>query len=260
MISYSRVDTYKNCPFLYKLRYLDKLETKPSQDPTDARYLGTAVHSGIEKRSIEEGINSYKSNYSIWNVNNEVEVLKLETVLPAAINEIPEGEYEHKLLVGDFIGYIDLLVKVDEGIYDLYDFKYSNNASNYKKSGQVHVYKYFYEKSTGNKIRNMYYALIPKCTVTLSGKISEKELRESIETFRDKHITFIPIEYDPQQVSFFFARKTLMEKATTFEKNRTRLCNWCEYQRYCETNGADTSELKIKSKQIEEKVEEVSLW
>lgn len=260
MISYSKVDTFKSCPYKYKLRYLDKLETKFDEKSTNPLVLGTSIHEGIEKRSVEHAVDVYKSNYSIWNANNEVEVLKLETILPVAINEIPEGEYEHKLLVDDFIGFIDLLVKIDEGVYDLYDFKYSNNASNYKKSGQVHVYKYYYEKSTGNKIRNIYYALVPKCTDTLSGNTSEKQLRESIESFKDKHITFIPIEYDPQQVSFFFARKALMEKATTFEKKRTNLCNWCEYQKYCETNGVDVSELKIKPKQVEKNIEEVSLW
>ena len=30
--------------------------------------------------------------------------------------------------------------------YDLYDFKYSNNVGNYKKSQQLHLYKYFWER------------------------------------------------------------------------------------------------------------------
>ncbi len=262
LVSYSRVDTYHTCPYKYKLRYLDKLETKPDTRPTNPLYLGTSIHTGIETRSIEEAVNSYKENYSIWLRDNEVEVLKLETILPVAFKEIPEGEYEHKLLIDDFIGFIDLLVKIDDTTYDLYDFKYSNNVEHYMQSGQVHLYKYYYEKATGNTIRNMYYALVPKCTDTLKTK-SEIQLRESIEKLKDSHIQFIPIEFDPQQVAFFLAHKKLMLNATEFPKKQNKLCYFCEYRRFCETNGADTSELK--KKQIvedkkEEHVEEISLW
>lgn len=261
MISYSKVSCFSECPYKYKLRYLDKLETKFDEKATNALVLGTAIHEGIEHRSVEHAVENYKSNYSIWNVHNEVEVLKLETILPIAFRDIPEGEYEHKLLDGDFIGFIDLLVKVGDTTYDLYDFKYSNNVAHYKQSGQIHVYKYYYEKITGNTIRNMYYAIVPKNTAALN-KMSEVELRESIATLKDEHIKFIPIEYDKQQVNFFFARKALMLKATTFEKKNSSKCIWCEYKKYCDSCGEDKSELKVKKDEPVQKNEvyEVGLW
>lgn len=48
-VSYSRIDTFKQCPYKYKLIYIDKLETKFNLDPTNALVLGTALHTGIEK-------------------------------------------------------------------------------------------------------------------------------------------------------------------------------------------------------------------
>lgn len=257
--SYSKVSTFKDCPYKYKLRYLDKLETKFDEKATNPLILGTCVHTGIEKRSVSQAVDEYKSSYSIWDNNNEVEIAKLESIIPVAIRDIPEGEYEFKLLVDGFIGFIDLLVKIDDKTFDLYDFKYSNNADNYKKSGQVHVYKYYYEKITGNIIRNMYYALIPKNTNTLYD-MSERELLESIEDLKNQSVQFIPIEYDSQQVAFFFANRDAMLNATEFPKKQNRLCYFCEYRKYCQSNGQDTSELKKKKEETEETIEEVSLW
>ena len=259
MISYSRVSTYNECPYLYRLKYVDKLKTKFDERATNPLCLGTAIHSGIENRSVQAAIDTYTNEYSIWSVNNDVEIAKMETILPVAFKEIPEGTYEYKLLVDDFIGFIDLLVQVDQNTYDLYDFKYSNNADRYMSSGQVHIYKYYYEKVTGNKIRNMYYALVPKCTETLQ-TMAERQLKESIEQLREQHIKFIPIEYDPQQIVFFEAHKKQMLEAKEFPKRPNKLCWYCDFRRYCKSNGEDTSELKKKIETQEEKVEEVSLW
>lgn len=251
--SYSKVSTYNDCPFKYRLRYLDKLETIPDDSPNNALYLGTAIHEGIESRNIEKAIESYKSNYSILDDRHEIEILKLETILPIAIKQIPEGEYEYKLDVPDeFVGYIDMLVKIGDNEYDLYDFKHSNNIGGYKRSGQIHVYKYYYERLTGNKIRNLYYCFIPKFSDILTEDTNKEDLRKRIiEDLNNKNIIFEKVEFDPKQVSYYFARKILMERANNFEKRYSTKCRWCEYQKYCSSNGKDTSEL-LKKDEISE--------
>ena len=253
MVSYSKVDTYWTCPFLYKLRYIEKLKAKPDENPASALYEGTSLHEAIEKRSIDAGIESYKSNYKELNEEHEFEMYKLRRAMEKAISQIPEGEcYEYKILDGDFIGFIDMLIKVDEGVYDLVDFKYSNSVNNYKSSGQVHLYAYYYEKITGNKIRNLYYAMIPKCTE----KYSDGGSRENVDTFYDTHdVTFEKVEFDRQKINNFFARKAIMEKDKLFEKRYSFKCGWCEFQKYCSSKGKDRSEL------LEDvSVEEVSLF
>ena len=256
--SYSRVGCYNDCPYMYRLRYIDKLKVKPDESPTNALYFGTATHAGIENRSVDAAIESYKSNYKEITEAHEIEILKLKTILPKAFEQIPEGEYEHCLRDPDgFIGYIDCLVPVEEGVYDLLDFKTSNNINGYKNSGQVHVYKYYYEKLTGNKIRDLYYVFIPKFKDSLTEGMSledEDKLKERIiNTLSQKDIHFEKIEYNRQQVNWFFARKALMEKAKEFPKKYTTKCKWCDYQLYCRTNGKDRSEL-------EEEIKEVSLF
>ena len=49
-ISHSRIECFESCPFKYKLKYLDKLKTlKNTDDANNPLYLGTALHTGIEK-------------------------------------------------------------------------------------------------------------------------------------------------------------------------------------------------------------------
>lgn len=260
MFSYSRVDCFNQCPYKYKLRYIDKLEPKPDMSPTNALFFGTATHEGIEHRSVEKALESYKSNFPEITEAHEVEMLKLKTILPKAFEQIPEGEYEKCLRDKDgFIGFIDCIVDNKDGTVDLLDFKTSNNISGYKNSGQLHVYQHYYEKLTGNKVRNLYYVFIPKYKESLKEGMTKDDVdklkQDVIQYFKDKDIHFEKVEFNPQQVSMFMAKKNLMDKAMEFPKKYTTMCNWCDYKLYCKTNGKDKSELKG-----ETKVEEVSLF
>ena len=259
--SFSATSMWWSCPFKYKLKYIDHLETKPDERAENPMYEGTAMHEAIEKRSINEGVANYKANYPELTKDHEIEIFKMEKLMEKAIKQIPEcEEYEYKLLTDKFVGYIDGLVKVDEGVYDLYDFKFSKSSpSKYAKSGQIHIYKNFYERLTGNKIRDMYYAVIPKFSDKLTDDITEDKLKENFNNWlKDHDVQFLKVEYDPQQVSWFFARMRLMEKATSYEKRYTHECAWCEYRKYCSSNGQDRSELKEEVK--EQEIMETNLW
>lgn len=243
-VSYSRVGCYNECPFKYQLAYLEHLETKPDLSPDNPLFVGTAVHAGIEKHSVEAAIENYKSNFEELTEEHEFEIEKLKIMTQKAIEQIPEcDEYEYKLdIPEEFLGYIDGLRKNDDGTYDILDFKASNNISGYKKSPQVMLYKYYFERLTGNEVRDLYYVFIPKATIKLNESFTNKS--EIIEELSSKNVHFEKVEYDSNQVNYFFARKTLMEKAKEFPKRPNRFCRWCQYYRLCTSNGVDRSELK----------------
>ena len=47
-LSFSKADSFKQCPFKWKLKYIDKLETIPNwDDPANPLIIGTAIHHGI---------------------------------------------------------------------------------------------------------------------------------------------------------------------------------------------------------------------
>lgn len=44
MYSYSRVNTYSNCPRQYKYRYVDKLKVYDDFEADNALIIGTTIH------------------------------------------------------------------------------------------------------------------------------------------------------------------------------------------------------------------------
>lgn len=247
-VSHSRVQTFLKCPYQYKLRYVDNLSTLPTDDPASPLILGHALHTGIEK-DVNAAIDEYYGAYPVITDKHIDEALKLEYWLPKIKELLPAGEHEVKIEDEDFIGFIDLLVPVyfewSDGCqyYDLYDFKYSNNVNSYKDSEQLHLYKYYFEKLNPTKrIRNMYFMFVPKCQIRLKYKNKTNPKDETVEEFRkriladldQKQIEFLQVNYNPQKVIDFLTNTKHVIEATKFEKNPTRLCDWCEFQKYCE--------------------------
>ena len=91
-ISYSRVGCFGNCPFQYKLRYIDKLKTLPDQEPDNALYLGTAIHEAFETGSVDAAIKSYRSNYYTLTDAHINEEIKLEILIPKVLALLPPAE------------------------------------------------------------------------------------------------------------------------------------------------------------------------
>lgn len=254
-VSYSRVSTHEKCPYQFKLRYRDKLKTIFNCDPQNALVLGHALHTGIEK-DVAAAIDEYYSAYPIIGDAHVTEAMKLEHLIPRVKSLLPEGRHEVKIETSDFVGYIDLLASAGKGLwldapdgpiecdyYDLYDFKYSNNVNNYLESAQLHLYKYFFELTNpGKRIRNLYFVFVPKCQLRQKYKNKTNPRDETLYEFRkrcmkdleSKEITVKRIDYDPNKViEYLISTKHCIED-TEYIKNPTRLCDWCEYQPYCE--------------------------
>jgi ATP-dependent helicase/DNAse subunit B len=56
--SHSRVESFNRCPFKYRLRYIEGLDTIPNTEPDNALILGTALHTGIEE-GIDQALDFY---------------------------------------------------------------------------------------------------------------------------------------------------------------------------------------------------------
>lgn len=244
MLSYSRVSTFAKCPFQFKLHYIDELTTLPKGDPQDALIIGTALHRGIEADT-ETAIKEYYESYPIITDRHVEEAMKLEYWLPKIKEVLPDGLHEVEISDGEFIGFIDLLVPIDNDTYDMYDFKYSNNVKNYMESEQLHVYKYHYERQNPSKqIRNMYFMFVPKSSLRLKYKNKTNKRDETISEFRkriikdleSKEIQFVKIDYDENKVFDFYTDVKELKNCQEYEKRPSRLCNWCEFQKYCEND------------------------
>lgn len=243
-VSHSKIETFLTCPFKYKLRYLDKLETLPNTDANNALIMGTALHTGIEK-GVKEGLRAYFESYPILDDLQINEGIKLEYLIPKVRELVPEGTIFEQIVNCDgFVGFIDALVPVSEDgmfkTFDLYDFKYSNHVDRYLESPQLHLYKYFYEKAHPyHKIRNLAFIFAPK-TAIRQKKTEElaqfrKRLLDTLETLEVKTVS---VNYDPNKVIEFLQNTLKVVEATEFPKNECKLCDFCDYKDYCLT-GVD---------------------
>ena len=221
------------------MRYLEKLKTIPDDDPTNALYLGTALHTGLEIGT-EEAIRQYYSNYPIITDDHIHEAMKLEVMIPKAKAMIPDGQNEVLIDDPDFKGFIDLLVPVAEDggieIYDMYDFKYSNNKQNYLNSDQLHLYKYFFEKNNPLcSIRNMYFLMVPKSKCKqIKGEDLVSYRQRLLMDLKTLEPELVFIDYDPTKVIRFLLETKSMLEADTYPTHKGFLCRYCEYQAYCE--------------------------
>ena len=238
-VSHSRVDCFHQCKQKFKFRYIDELTTIPDDKPDNALYLGTALHTGLEI-GVDEAIQQYYSNYPIITDEHINEAIKLEVMIPKAKAMIPDGQNEVLIDDPDFKGFIDLLVPVHfvSGItvYDIYDFKYSNNKQNYLNSDQLHLYKYFFEKNNPLcSIRNLYFLIVPKSKCKqIKGEDLVSYRQRLLMDLKTLTPELVPIQYDPNKVIRFLLQTKGLLEADTYPKHTGFLCRYCEYQAYCE--------------------------
>lgn len=252
------------------------MTTIPATEPDNPLILGQTVHTGIEK-SLEEAIREYCFSFPIITDEHINEIIKFETVIPLARAAIPPGgKFEVEIKDDDFHGFIDYLVPMgymskealhnpygeDVDVFDLYDFKYSNNISGYKKSGQLHEYKYFFERNNpGKKIRNMYLVFIPKVTIRQKKTETLTEFRQRLkEELSGVEVKTVQIGFNPERViEFLFGIKAVNEE-TEFPQEKSYLCRYCEFQEYCEKGNDYMIKLPENKRRNIEAVEKRVLW
>ena len=136
------------------------------------------------------------------------EAMKLEVMIPKAAAMIPSGEHEVKIEDDDFIGFIDLLApakteqklggeyQVIPNVYDLYDFKYSNNVSRYKDSPQLHLYKYFLKEQSRKNHQKTLFSVCAKGDIKAIKERRPVPVQAKIAGRTDKKNHNCSLEYD----------------------------------------------------------------
>lgn len=231
------------------MRYVDRLKTIQSDAADNALILGQALHTGIEK-DVETAIREYYFSYPIISDAHITEAIKLEMQIKKAKAVVPKGQHEVLIVCDKFKGFIDLLVPrgymsrnspynpygQDVDVYDIWDFKYSNNVSHYMESRQLHLYKYYFEKThPGKKILDMYFLFVPKNN-------SKQKSGENLYQFRQRMIAelsttkveAVKVPFDYQKVIEHLELVQDIQSETEYEANYTWFCRYCEFEEYCQ--------------------------
>lgn len=259
--SHSRVECHNNCPYQYKLRYVEHIKTVQAPEADNALICGNTIHKGAET-DLKQAIEFYYSNYPIINDNHINEVIKFEYLIPK-IHEILANvnvyKKEFRINTNRFIGIVDLITKNDDGSVDVFDYKYSNNYEHYAGSPQLHLYKYFLEQ-IGFKVRKLGFIFIPKISIRQKQEENLYQFRKRLqEELRNSEIKIMEIQYNAEKVAEWMDNIINITEDNEFKKNPTNLCSWCEYQEYC-IKGEDYM-LLPKNERREKKIDKnPDLW
>ena len=237
--SYSNISTFSQCPYRWYLQYKERLKTIPETNADNALWLGLGLHKGIETGSAELGVAEYQSHFNVLSDEIINYSIQLEYQIPRVIELLPEGgEHELEIKTDDFVGYIDYVCGDT-----LYDFKFSNNIDNYLTSPQLSIYKYYLELVRPDiKINHLKYVFVPKISIRQKFK---QQPPETIYEFRQRlqeqldasEIRVIEVNYDSESISQFQHCCQQLKSVKYFPQNPTKLCDWCDFKEYCQSNG-----------------------
>ena len=289
-VGYSAISTFVQCPYQYRLRYIDGVEMLDEYDASNALKVGTALHRGIET-DVQTAIKEYYMSYPVITDQHITEAIKLATMIPKVKAVIPEGQHEVFFEYGAFKGTIDLLVPAEltmedkddicyecgkecddecsgrclygkyNGYYDIYDFKYSNNIDKYMESAQLSVYKYFAEKALNIRVRKLFFVFVQKTMIRQKKTEDLNQFRMRLhKTLESATVQVKEVRYDARKVMDFMQNQVNALTCTDYKKQESRLCDWCEYQSYCQ-NGEELNMALPSTKRVEvQKASKKKIW
>ena len=248
LYSHSRLGTYENCPFQYKLRYVNKV--KPILGNSIESFMGRMVHDSLEwlyKLAQDSNIVSKETlleKYDkLWNKNwtDAIRVIKKDLT---ADNFKETGQaclekyydryhpFDQAITIGleermmielpenkKMQGYIDRLDKIGDGHFEVHDYKTSNRVPPQNKADkdrQLGLYALAVHQR---------YPEVKKIDLVWHYVRFDEEVRSS----RDEK------QLD-SMISSTVALINKIEAATErkdFPTKTSILCNWCEYKAQC---------------------------
>nr|QGT49624.1 hypothetical protein Melaina855_0110 [uncultured Candidatus Melainabacteria bacterium] len=239
------INTYLNCPRQYLYDYALGLKAKDG-NPDNLSY-GSAVHKALEfaiKTAIETG--KYPTEQEILNVfTNKLETLPLSAYeqkeilqtrgknalnayypqicnTPVSMLYAVEQSVKFDVDGVKFYGIIDRLDKNPDGTYTIYDYKTGNAKSSrsicpdgeYEKYyNQIGLYKYYFEKSTGYKVKETTFIFPEDFTKNLTLNLTDNECQEIEDKFKTAITDIKSYKFEP-----------------TYKKET---CKHCQYKDFC---------------------------
>lgn len=266
--SYSRVGTFTQCPRKFELNYVDDLKVPFNCDAANPLEIGTMLHECIEE-GVGQAVRNYVAKYPVMTDLMVNELMKIK-VLGSRARELAWGMLDDdtdpvfEVKVEDdsgFVGFVDMLIPRGKGLWTMLDFKYSNIVHRYLESGQLSVYKYFYEKThPGEIIQDMAFLIVPKTMIRQKKTEDLYQFRERLSaTLEDMWPELYRVQYDPEKVADFAVGTCTMANAVEFPKHESRLCDWCDYKDFC-LGGNDMLILPKNERRAEAVITDPDMW
>ncbi len=245
--SHSRLSCFEQCPYKYKLSYIDKVETEIPE--SIEAFLGSRVHEVLQKLyedlkfqkqdSLEDLINYL---HEIWknNWDDSIVIVKEEYSKDNYIRMAEKfiADYynryhpfdqgrtialEDRILIsldseGDYKlqGYIDRLVESSDGFYEIHDYK-TNSRLPLRKYIDTDRQLALYMIGVKNNYPNVKGVKLIWHFLAFDKEIDSTRSDEELESLKKETIALID----------------KIEGEEKFDANVTFLCDWCEYKPVC---------------------------
>jgi RecB family exonuclease len=276
-ISYSTLDSYRNCPLKYKFREIDKIKEPKSKEAV----FGTLVHAVMKyihtpallSPTIDQALDYFSKGWNSEVYENEMEeraaFTQGVTIIQNYLAHTKPNDYNIVDLESRFAieigneetglhtvsGIIDRIDKTEDG-YEIIDYKTTRKMPSQDKVDndiQLSIYLKAFLHRYPKEIEHL-----DKITVSLyylkhGVKLSSKRTKEQLENLEKTFLDVI---------------KSIEEEK--FDPILSPLCDWCGYQNICpmwkhkfiETHSVETDDAKkaiseyldLKSKLGEEKL------
>ncbi|MEI8096627.1 MAG: PD-(D/E)XK nuclease family protein [Candidatus Moraniibacteriota bacterium] len=276
-ISYSTLDSYRNCPLKYKFREIDKIKEPKSKEAV----FGTLVHAVMKyihtpallSPTIDQALDYFSKGWNSEVYENEMEeraaFTQGVTIIQNYLAHTKPNDYNIVDLESRFAieigneetglhtvsGIIDRIDKTEDG-YEIIDYKTTRKMPSQDKVDndiQLSIYLKAFLHRYPKEIEHL-----DKITVSLyylkhGVKLSSKRTKEQLENLEKTFLDVI---------------KSIEEEK--FDPILSPLCDWCGYQNICpmwkhkfiETHSVETDDAKkaiseyldLKSKLSEEKL------
>lgn len=248
--SYSKLQTYGNCPLQYKYRYIDRVPVEVG--PSIEAFLGSRVHDALEwlysqakdqliPPSVEELLARY---HALWDAawTEDIRIVRQRTE-PEAYRRVGEKclelyydrhtPFDEGIVLGLeepfsipledgilLVGYLDRLEKRDGDIYEVHDYKTSGRLPTPAEAAR--------DEQAG------WYALAVRERFPHAGEI---RLVWHYLRFDERLVTARSAEESEALKADIVRRIRAIEAARSFPPQESALCAWCDYFQICPAKG-----------------------
>jgi putative RecB family exonuclease len=247
LYSHSRLSTFEQCPYKYKLRYLDNID--PIIPDTIETFLGSIVHQTLEKlyndlqychKNTLEEILDYL--YHLWydNWNDDILIVKqqydMQNYLSLATKYLTEYyktyepfdetrtiATEERIIIDldedkhyKLQGYIDRIAEKEPGYYEIHDYKTNSRLPSQKQldaDRQLALYAF----GLKNQYPDVRDITLIWHYLKFNKEMHSKRSADQLEKLKSEVISLIET----------------IEKTTNFSRKPSALCHWCEYKPIC---------------------------
>lgn len=209
MYSFSKISTFKNCKYQFKLRYIDKIP----EPKNTALVKGNKIHKALEtldtsklEPELKQIANNFINSELGQNIFNKVSVNETRILLDSKAE--PSSVYKES----EFVGYIDKII-INNNHVELIDFKTGKYKDLiYQDFTQLILYALYVLQKYPLEFVRLRFVYV-------------EHLKENVLDFNKNSVNVYKTKLlnDIQEI----------ENCKEYVKNPTRLCDWCGFKNIC---------------------------